>query len=332
MEPAIIQPDNRDDLRRLLSEAHARGQKIAGFDLSALARLLEHKAEDMTAKVEAGMALSELQAQLARRGQWLPVDPPDAERLSIGALLAANASGPRRFGCGTARDHLIGLTVALADGRLVRSGGNVVKNVAGYDLMKLFVGSRGSLGVLVEATFKLRPLPETEKFVQAHCPALAQAEKLAETILSSELTPVVLDLHNLSTPNPESSVLVLGLAGTAEDVAWQLSRAAELGIAEPSSLEYDRTFRTGNSSVCKLSVLPSRTIEVVRGLKGAPFVARLGNGIIYLTGSAGAFGGEAQVNAARTRNSPARAPALPVLLRRLKDEFDPKHILADLPT
>ncbi len=313
MQRVILQPANRDDLCRLLAEAHARGEKISGFDLRRLARLVEHKAEDMTAKVEAGMTLAELQAQLARRGQWLPVDPPDAERLSIGALLACNLSGPRRFGCGTVRDYLIGLTVALADGRLVRSGGNVVKNVAGYDLMKVFVGSRDSLGVVVEATFKLRPLPETEKFVQAVCLEAAEAEELARAVLSSELTPVVFDLHNLADRGKWT--LVLGFAGTAEDTAWQLSRAAQLGIAEPSSLEYAQPFETSDGPVRKLSVLPSRTVEAARGLKGTPFLARQGNGIIYYRG-------------------PAPPPSAPTteasLLRRLKDAFDPKHILPDL--
>src|SRR5262249_42814250 len=143
------------ELSKLLASANARGEKIASFDLSALNRLLEHKAEDMTATVEAGSTLTALQRELAKRGQWLPVDPPNAERLSIGALLSTNANGPRRFGFGTARDYLIGMTAVLADGRVIHAGGKVVKNVAGYDLMKLFIGSRGSLGVIVEATFKV---------------------------------------------------------------------------------------------------------------------------------------------------------------------------------
>jgi glycolate oxidase FAD binding subunit len=88
---------------------------------------------------------------------------------SIAEILNSNASGPRRLGYGTIREHLLGITVAMADGRLIHSGGKVVKNVAGYDLCKLFVGSRGSLGVLVEATFKVGPLPEVERFVAARC-------------------------------------------------------------------------------------------------------------------------------------------------------------------
>src|SRR5438093_4592317 len=278
-----LKPASAAELAKLLADAHARGEKILSFDLSALHRLLEHKAEDMTATVEAGMTSAELQKELAERGQWLPVDPPNPARLSIGALLATNASGPRRFSLGTVRDYLIGISVVLADGRVIHSGGKVVKNVAGYDLMKLFVGSRGSLGVIVEATFKVLPLPETEQFVAAKCETLDEADKLLEAVSNSELAPVVLDLHNVSSDTRHLS-LVLGFAGTRDEVEWQLSRAAELDFALPSSLDYQKTFFGEGPSVQKISVLPSRTVEVIRSLNNAPFVARAGNGIIYHSG------------------------------------------------
>jgi len=123
---------------------------------------------------------------------------------------ADQASGPRRFGYGTIRDYLIGLKVVLADGTLISSGGKVVKNVAGYDLTKLFIGSHGSLGVIVEATFKLRPLPELEKFVQAKCDSLEKADAFIEAVLNSELTPIVVDLHNQSTATAGLIHLLLG--------------------------------------------------------------------------------------------------------------------------
>src|SRR5205814_2314689 len=214
--------------------AHKRGEKISCVDLSALNRLLEHKAEDMTATVQAGMSLADLQKELARRGQWLPIDPPNPERLSIGALLATNASGPRRFGFGTVRDYLIGMTAVLADGRVIHAGGKVVKNVAGYDLMKLFVGSRGSLGVIVEATFKVLPRPETEHFVEVNCDSAGHADQLLEAVLSSELAPVVLDLHKWLLDARQLS-LVVGFAGPRDEVEWQVSRASELGFNQPTS-------------------------------------------------------------------------------------------------
>ncbi len=314
----ILRPTSSEDLAKLVLEAYARSEKVSGWELSALGRLLEHKPEDMTATVEAGMTLAAFQEELAKRGQWLPIDAPNAERLSIGDLLAFNPSGPRRFGYGTVRDYLLGLTAVLADGRIISSGGKVVKNVAGYDLGRLFIGSRGSLGLIVEATFKLRPLPEAEKFVCANCPSLADAERLVGTVLNSELTPTVFDLQNVLETNSHrdgSVSLVLGFSGSRELVDWQLLKAREIGFSEPSSLDYEKEFWKEPESIQKRSVLPSRTIEMLRTLGNATFVARAGNGVIYVRG---AF-------APSQRESSSRLAA------RLKDEFDPKRILPELP-
>ena len=305
----------------MLAGANERGEKVAGFDLSSFNRVLEHTAEDMTCRVEAGVTLAALQTHLRQRGQWLPLDPPGLDRLTIGDLLVDNPSGPRRFGYGTVRDYLIGLTVVLADGRIIHSGGNVVKNVAGYDLMKLFIGSRGSLGLVVGATFKLRPVAETEAFVQAECATLEAADKLIGAILESELTPIILDLYNIETSGtagPDGAVVVLGFAGTRDEVDWQLSRVRELGFAEPASLDYDSAIRTGQDLIQQLSVLPSKMVETIRGLKDARFVARAGNGIVYYCGGRTA-------PFAATLSEGARK-----LSQRLKDEFDPKRILPDL--
>ena len=190
----ILRPSSREDLSAGLEAANKAGERVDGFDLASLAAIVRHTPEDMTVCVEAGATLDALQSRLRKGGQWLPVDPPRSETLTIGALLAGNRSGPRRLGYGTVREHLLGIQVALADGRLIKAGGNVVKNVAGYDLCKLFVGSRGALGCIIEATFKLRPLSEKEQFLRVDCATLDEAEKLLERTLESELTPVVLDL------------------------------------------------------------------------------------------------------------------------------------------
>jgi FAD/FMN-containing dehydrogenase len=350
----VLRPANLSELTAGLAAAHAKGETADSFDLAALNRLLEHTPEDMTATVETGMTLGELQERLAARGQWLPLDPPGAAELTLGALLATNATGPRRFGYGTVRDYLLGVKVALADGTLIAPGGKVVKNVAGYDLAKLFVGSGGSLGVIAEATFKLRPLPETERFVQAQCESLDRAGRLLEAVLSSDVTPVVLDLHNL--PSAEGHYpLVVGFAGTREDVDWQLERAAALGLSQPATLDYEREFwndtpvrtpsvgtpssaspattsvRTLSSAspsppspslsrhnppapIQKISVLPSRLIETLQGLC-APFVARAGNGIVYYRGA--------------PLPKPGEAPSQ--LSLRLKQTWDPKNILPPTP-
>jgi FAD/FMN-containing dehydrogenase len=294
------------------------GEKIERVELGALNRVVEHSPEDLTVTVQTGLTLLVLQSELKKRGQWLPVDPPHPDRLTIRELLEENISGPRRFGWGTIRDYLLGTQVALADGRIVKSGGKVVKNVAGYDLAKVFVGSRGTLGVMAEATFKLRPCPEAEEFVQARCELLDEAGRMIESVLDSELTPEVLDVHNLSVPGAQSSpgfTLVLGFAGTREEVEWQLARSGELGIAEPSSLAHDQVFWDVNSPAQRISCLNSKLTGELRRLGQVPFVARAGNGVIY-----------------HREGSKLPKADLPVkLMRRLKDAFDSKRILPEWP-
>jgi FAD/FMN-containing dehydrogenase len=316
-----------NELGGALAAFHRRGEKLPSLELFAFNRIIEHIPEDMTVTVETGMTLAALQSDLATRGQWLPVDPPHPERLMIESLLSLDQNGPRRCGYGTVRDYLIGLKVVLADGRLIKSGGKVVKNVAGYDLCKLFVGARGTLGVIVEATFKLRPLPEAEEFVQARCEALGPAIRLIDAVLESELVPAVLDLHNIAvrdfqTISAEANRagdirVVLGFSGTREEVEWQVARARDLGFSEPSSLDYETVFWKDGATpdLHRVSILPSRLSDTVDRLGGIPFVARAGSGILYYRGG--------------PELSMPRNPT--VLAGRLKDAFDPKHILPDLP-
>ena len=133
---------------------------------AGLSDLLVHRDGDLTATVGAGVPLSRLNTTLAARGQWLPVDSAFAAT-TVGGMLATNDSGPLRHRFGTPRDLLIGITLALTDGRLVKSGGTVVKNVAGYDLGKLVTGSYGALAAIVDATFKLLPLPHASATLSA---------------------------------------------------------------------------------------------------------------------------------------------------------------------
>ena len=305
----ILNPANLPELSQQLAAVSGR---VTGVDLRALNRLVEHTPEDMTVTVEAGMTLAALQAQLKQRGQWLPVDPPNPERLTISDLINANASGPHRFGYGTVRDYLLGITVALADGSVIHSGGKVVKNVAGYDLAKLFIGSRGSLGIVVQATFKLQPLPEVEQFVQAQCASPEEAGLLLGAVNGSEITPVVLDLFS---PVARSFTVLLGFAGTRADVVWQLAKAGGLGFTESSSLDYEATFWADPHPAHHVSVLPSKIVEAIRGLEGAPFTARAGNGIIYHRGAPAPRNGDLPLE----------------LMRRVKNAFDPNRVLPDFP-
>lgn len=127
-------------------------------------RIVEHAAGDLVVTAQAGVTLAALQAHVAPSGQWLALDPPEAGA-TVGGIVAAAASGPRRLLYGTPRDLLIGITFVLADGTIAKSGGRVVKNVAGYDLGRLFTGSCGTLGAIAECTFRLHPLPAARRVV-----------------------------------------------------------------------------------------------------------------------------------------------------------------------
>src|SRR5437016_746653 len=221
----------------------ARAGLVLG--LRRLNRLVEHEPGDLTVTVEAGTTVGELQAALRGRGQWLSLDPADAERATIGGVLATNASGPRRHLYGTARDLLIGVTVVTAEGAIVRGGGKVVKNVAGYDLPKLFVGSYGTLGVIVEATLKLRPVPDEERLVAVRFERLEDAGAAVRALLASDLIPNAVDLMDapagaaLGLP-PAPATLAVGFDGLGEQVDWQVAALARLvapcGGAKPAPL------------------------------------------------------------------------------------------------
>ena len=275
------------------------------------APLLQHTPEDMTVTVDAAVTLAALQAGLAKSRQWLPLDPPNP-MLTIREILDRNESGPRRFGYGTVRDYVIGLKVELADGRIVKSGGQVVKNVAGYDLQKLFIGGQGTLGVICEVTFKLRPLPEAERLVQHGCDSLTAAGRAIEAVVESGLTPVVLDLHRTHRSAPFT--VVVGFDGPQEDVDWQLALADRLGFHQPASLDYDQAFRAEPTALRKASMLPSKLTECLHALGDDPFVARAGNGVFY--------------HRANLTLPPEHTPVQ--LIRRVKELFDPEHRLPEL--
>src|SRR5262245_60187742 len=142
-----------------------------GIDLRGLDRVIDYPARDMTITVQAGIAIAKLQELLRAENQRLPIDVPLAERATLGGVLATNTSGPRRYGFGTLRDYVIGMSAVNDRGEEIKAGGRVVKNVAGYDLCKLFIGSLGTLGIISQVTLKLRPLPEEQAFVTFGCQA-----------------------------------------------------------------------------------------------------------------------------------------------------------------
>jgi len=137
-----------------------------GLSLAGLTRVVDYPQRDMTITVEAGMTLARLAEVLAEGRQWLPIDAPQPERATLGGAIATAASGPRRYGFGTLRDYVIGITAVDGRGEIFKGGGRVVKNVAGYDFCKLLTGSLGTLGVITQVTFKLKPLVERSVLIQ----------------------------------------------------------------------------------------------------------------------------------------------------------------------
>ena len=156
-----------------------------------LDRLLEYEPADLTCRVQAGMKVEALQAELGRNGQWLPLDPPSPDRATIGGVVAANACGPARARYGSVRDWVIGITVAYPSGAIARAGGRVVKNVAGYDLMKLHTGALGTLGVILEVNLKVQARPEQSLTLQAGFDRAEQAAACALALTRQYLQPAV---------------------------------------------------------------------------------------------------------------------------------------------
>jgi len=202
-----------------------------------LNRLVDYQPDDMTVTAEAGMTLAALQSVLAARGQRVPFDPALPERATLGGIVATDRTGPWRCAYRSPRDWLIGLTVIGADGRPIRGGGRVVKNVAGYDLPRLYAGSRGTLGVISEVTFKVMPRPAAAALVAVPLGDAERAETAVARVMDSQLMPACLELLNgrawselteapLAPDRP--FVLVAGFEGVAAAVAWQVHALHDL--------------------------------------------------------------------------------------------------------
>jgi glycolate oxidase FAD binding subunit len=255
---AVAAPQSSEEVSQLLALAGEAGWAVAiwggGTQMSLGAapssyrlaittrrmnRVVDYQPDDMTVTVQAGVILENLARALGGRGQFLPLDPPLTQRATAGGTVAAAASGPLRAAYGTPRDWLIGASVVAADGRLVRPGGRVVKNVAGYDLCKLYTGSLGTLGMLAELTFKVLPRPASWAYAAVGIPDAARAEDLVARILDSDTAPAALELANGSaweaatgaSPLPDRFVLLAVLAGDKEAVAWQQASLERIAAA-----------------------------------------------------------------------------------------------------
>ncbi len=216
--------------RTALAASTAGTQRV---DLRDLHRVIDYPARDLTVTVEAGVRIATLQQLLATERQQLPIDIAQPERATLGGALASNTSGPRRYGHGTFRDAVIGIAAIDAAGRHFHGGGRVVKNVAGYDLCKLLVGSRGTLAVITQVTLKLKPLPEAAAWWWLAWDTFDEIENVLERLMSSAARPTAIEL--LNPPAAKSialdsrlqlpalgPVLALRVEGSQREVAWQL--------------------------------------------------------------------------------------------------------------
>jgi glycolate oxidase FAD binding subunit len=208
-----VSPSTAEELAAHLKDADAQGQTVSPvgggtqldlgmppsrvdllIETTGLNRIVEYEPADLTVTVEAGMRFAELQRILGEQGQFLALDPPLEDGATIGGAIATNASGPLRFGHGTARDLVIGTRVANPDGSVTHAGGRVVKNVAGYDLNKLYIGSLGTLAVIVELSFKLAPIPPATATISGTFADPAATRTVIGAVVRSPLSPLAIEL------------------------------------------------------------------------------------------------------------------------------------------
>jgi glycolate oxidase FAD binding subunit len=355
----VERPSSAEQLAEILCTAAAEGEAVipvgggralglgdppSRFDVALetgeLNRVLEMSQADLTVSVEAGVKLEDLNAELGKVGQFLPIDPFNSPGHTVGGLLAAALSGPLRLRYGSPRDFTIGLRVALPDGRLASSGGRVVKNVSGYDLNKLHQGALGSLGVIVAASFKVYPRPLHQVTVETGAGDLDQAWTEARRALALPLPPTALEL----TPGLDGGFRLharfegsrRGVERTASDLGWQ---AAEDGFWAQHSRQGSRTW-------ARISAPPLSLLGLVRGIPdGQRWWCSPGVGVAHWLDAADAEqvlrlrraaereGGSLVLLAApvalkRQVGAWGTPPATLDWMRRLKDAFDPGHALS----
>jgi glycolate oxidase FAD binding subunit len=292
-----------------------------GMSTARMDRLADYQPADMTVTVEGGMTLARLQALLGERNQWLPLDPPSPNRATLGGIVAARDTGILRHAFGSPRDFLIGLKVADPEGEIVKGGSKVVKNVAGYDLPKLYVGSWGTLGLLSELTFRVLPLPEKRTVVHLSLRDSGAAEPILAEIIDSELLPSFVELLN----EPARAALlpgldpgwriVLGIDGDHENVEWQIERLSRLCesraevkfsvLPEPLAASFraaaaDFPLSTDSALTIRVSLLSSQVAEFAEAAESAAVAndckisilthAGVGLMTIHLAGASGAEG------------------------------------------
>jgi glycolate oxidase FAD binding subunit len=366
---AVARPSDAAEVAEALRSAAAQGAVVVPWgagtkqdygnpmdradlvlSMERLNQIVEYVPADMTITVQAGMRFAGLQALAAKQGQRVPLDPPRAAAATIGGIVAAASSGPRRAAYGAVRDLVLGARIALADGRVIRTGGKVVKNVAGYDLTKLIVGSLGTLGVITEVSLRLRPLPADTRTLLHGFGGLEEALRAAEGVLNSELLPAAV---TVLTPGPARLLeapgpwcLALALEESPENNAYQAERLAQMirggtgsaalaGDAEASFWDALTNYDQRSGADCRLRI--NGLISELAGLIRGDAIAHVPSGTVLAYGSGAidnidSVGDRAVLESGplelRRRVNVWGAPRPEwKLAQRIKQVFDPGRIL-----
>ncbi|WP_047863743.1 FAD-binding oxidoreductase [Rubrobacter aplysinae] len=383
----VVEPGTTEEVSGVLALANERGLGVAPrgagtklslgnvpsrldliVSLSRMDEVVEHVPGDQIIRVQAGLPLSELLDRIKGSDQILALDPPERKLgATMGGLVAANSSGPRRLRYGTVRDLIIGITIVLADGTIAKAGGKVVKNVAGYDLSKLFTGSSGALGVITETNFRLHPLPEAARTIAVDLDDASRAGEASQEIMKSSVEPSSCELHWRSGRGT-LSVLIEGIdpgveaqSETITQILQGFGETRSLSDEEADSLGPEEPPRTGDDEVAlKISAFPAGLTHVLQTVERAAdgsglecrIVASAASGVAQVGLSGG--GEEAQASAIQEVRDHVvgeyaggsvtvwRAPAgvkrrvetwgpagdKEVLIRRVKERFDPRATMS----
>jgi len=256
----VVLPGSTEEVSRVMQVAHREGIPVVprgmgsglaagsisfsgglALPLTRMNRIIEIDEEEMTARVEAGVITAELQAEVEKRGLFYPPDPSSNKYSTIGGNVACNAGGPRCLKYGVTGDYVLGMTVVLADGRVLHTGGKIIKNATGYNLSRFFVGSEGTLGVITEVLVRLLPRPKYVRTAFAVFPRLEDAGRTVHRILLAGITPAAIELMDQTTigtveeylhlglPTRAEAILILESDGSREEtVAWEIEEIARI--------------------------------------------------------------------------------------------------------
>lgn len=359
-----MRPDSPEQLAQALADCASAGQTIqlsgcgskhamagpvepadATISTAAMTRVLQYEPADLTISVEAGLRWADLTALLAANQQMIPLDPPFAESATAGGVIAANSSGPRRRLYGTARDVIIGMKFATLEGKLVQSGGMVVKNVAGLDMGKLMIGSFGTLAAVAVLNFKIAPMPPETRTFLLQDRTLQEAAATRDRILQGVLQPAALDMLNPSAAarlGLEGYCVLLQVGGSEAVMRRYTHELAGASVVSDSDLwtrvrEFTPNWLRDHpgGAVVRLSTTLKGVPDAMASAYG-PALARAGTGVVYVyhedarqaavIGQKGAveFAPEAAKRALTLWPEPGSDFSV---MQKIKHLFDPKLLL-----